>query len=119
MKYIKQILIILAISFVGEVLHALIPAPVPAGIYGIVILFLLLQTGLLKLRSVEDVGKFLLDFMPVMFVPAAVGVLDSWGLVASSWLAYLAVLVVTTVVVMAVSGLVTQVILRKGGKKDA
>lgn len=116
MAYLKQILIILGISFAGEVLHAVIPAPVPAGIYGIVILFTLLQTGLLKLKSVESVGKFLLDFMPVMFVPAAVGVLESWGLVASSWLSYLAVLAVTTVAVMAVSGLITQWILGKGGK---
>lgn len=119
MKYLKQLLIILGISFVGEVLHRVIPLPVPAGIYGIVILFTLLQTGLLKLESVAAVGKFFLDFMPVMFVPAAVGILDSWGLVAASWVSYLAITVVSTVVVMAVSGLITQGILKKGGRKDA
>lgn len=120
MKYIKQFCVILAISFAGEVLNELIPLPVPASIYGIVILFIGLCSGLVPLDSVKETGKFLVDIMPVMFIPAAVGLINSWGLIQASWLQYLAVTAVTTVAVMAVAGLVTQFVIvrRKGGKAD-
>ena len=55
--------------------------------------------------------------MPIMFLPPAVGIVESWGLIKGSWLPYVLVIVVSTVVVMAVSGLVTQMIVRKGGRK--
>ena len=117
MKYLKQFTIILVISFASEVLHALLPFPVPASIYGIVILFLLLETGLLPLSAVKETGKFLVEIMPVMFIPAAVGILDSMDLVGPSWISYLLVTFLSTVIVMSVSGLVTQAVIR--GKKNS
>ena len=65
MKYLKQLLIILAISFVGEALKYFLPLPIPASIYGMVLLFILLLTGVVKLDDVQDVGKFLIEIMPV------------------------------------------------------
>lgn len=112
MKYLKQFLIILTISFAGEILHQLLPLPVPAGIYGILLLFALLKTGIPPLASVRETACFLVEIMPVMFIPAAVGIMDSWGIIAPSWLEYLTMTVVSTVIVMAVSGLVTQTVLR-------
>lgn len=79
MKLLRQFLIILAISFVGEALKYLLPLPVPASIYGMVILFVGLLTGLIKLSWVKDAGKFLIAVMPVMFIPAGVGLMSSWG----------------------------------------
>lgn len=118
MKYLKQFLIILAISFVGEILHMLLPLPIPASIYGILILFTLLETKLLPLRLVKETGDFLIEIMPVMFLPAAVGIIDSWEVIEPSLLAYLTVTIVSTVLVMVVSGSVTQAVLRhkKGAK---
>jgi len=117
MKYLLQFCRILLISFVSELLHAVIPLPIPASIYGIVILFLLLETGLLPYDKVRDAGKLLLEIMPVMFIPAAVGIMDSWGLIAGSLPAYLFIIVVATMAVMAVSGLVTQAVIRLSKKK--
>ena len=79
MKLLKQFLIILAISFVGEILKYLLPLPVPASIYGMVILFIGLLTGLIPLNSVRSAGKFMIEIMPVMFIPAGVGLMSSWG----------------------------------------
>lgn len=118
MKYVKQFTIILLISFVGEILSYLIPMPIPASIYGIVILFLGLVTGLIPLDSVKDVGKFLLEIMPIMFIPAGVGLMEAAGLVIDSWLYYTLVMVITTVVVMGISGRVTQFFVRKRMKKN-
>lgn len=120
-KYLRQIVILLAFSFVGEGLSLLIPLPIPGSIYGIVLLFLALETKLVKLSSVKDVSEFLISFMPVMFIPAATGLMTSWDVLRSNALAYVVILAVTMVAVMAVSGLVTQWIIRrrgKGGKAD-
>ena len=78
MKYIKQFCIILAISFLGEILHWLIPLQIPSSIYGLIILFIGLQTRLIPLASVRETGIFLIEIMPLMFIPAMVGLLDCW-----------------------------------------
>ena len=119
MNYIRQFCVILLFSFAGEVLSNVIPLPVPASIYGIVLLFIALETKLVKLKDIEKTGKFLIDIMPIMFIPAAVGLLESWDVVKSSALEFLAVMAISTVVVMAAAGLVTQFIIkRKGGRDD-
>ena len=75
---------ILLISFVSEILHALIPVPVPASIYGLVILFVLLCTKIVKLEHVEGAGEFLLKIMPMLFIPAGVGVAVAAKLLSST-----------------------------------
>ena len=61
MKLLRQFLVIMAVSFVGEILHAVLPLPIPASIYGLVLMLALLMTGALKLDAVEDAGKFMID----------------------------------------------------------
>ena len=114
MKYLKQFSIILLISFLGEILHFFIPLPIPASIYGLVLLFVGLEIKLIPLDAVKDVSSFLIEIMPVMFIPAAVGLLSCWGLLSDHLLSYCIMTFVTTVVVMAVSGLVTQFVIKKG-----
>lgn len=119
MRYLKQLAIILLISFCGEALHFLIPVPVPASIYGLLLMLLALCTGVVKLASVRETGKFLIDIMPIMFIPAAVGLLESWGILRPIWLPVAEITVVTTVAVMAVSGLVAQWVIRREKKEEA
>ena len=121
MKYLKQVGIILTISFVGEILYRVIPLPIPAGIYGIILLFLALECKIIKLEQVKDVSLFLIEIMPVLFIPSAVGLMTAWGIIKDNWLIYLTITAVTTVLVMVVSGWVTQLVLRlkKGGKDNA
>ena len=120
MKYLKQFLIILAISFIGEILKYIVPLPIPASIYGMVIMFICLQTKILKLDDVKSVGKFLIEIMPVMFIPAGVGLMESWGELKAVLVPVLVITLVSTIVVMVVSGRVTQAVIRlekkhKGG----
>ena len=116
MKYVKEFGIILIVSLVGELLNYFLPLPVPASIYGLVLMLALLMTGALKLDAVEDAGKFMIEIMPVMFIPAGVGLMASWDVIQANLVAYLIIAAVTTIVVMAVSGLVTQAVLKKGKK---
>lgn len=113
MRYLKQFTIILAISFLGEALHYLIPLPVPASIYGLLLMLAALLTGAVKLSSVRETGKFLVDIMPVMFIPAAVGLLESWGVLQPVWLPVALITLVSTLLVMGASGLAAQAVLRR------
>ena len=97
MKFVKQFMIILAISFVGEALHSLLPLPVPASIYGLVL--------------------FLIEIMPMLFIPAGVGLMVSWGALKPVILPISIIIVVTTILVMGVSGRIAQFILKREDKK--
>ena len=114
MKYLKQFLIILVISFAGELLKYVLPLPIPASIYGMVILLVGLLTGWIALDAVKDVGKFLIEIMPVMFIPAGVGLMSSWGILKPLLLPVSIITVVTIVTVMAATGKVSQWVIRKG-----
>ena len=113
MKYIKQFLVILFISFLGELLGKLIPLPVPGSIYGIVIMFLCLMLKIVKPAQIKETASFLIEIMPVMFIPAAVGLIDAWDILRPSWVAYLVITAITTVLVMAATGIVTQLVMHK------
>lgn len=114
MKYLKQFLIILVISYAGELLKYVLPLPIPASIYGMVILLVGLLTGWIALDAVKDVGKFLIEIMPVMFIPAGVGLMSSWGILKPLLLPVSIITVVTIVTVMAATGKVSQWVIRKG-----
>ena len=112
MKKLYSLLIILAISLLGEVLAAVIPAPIHASIYGMALMLLGLMTGIVPLNAVKSTGKFLIDIMPIMFVPAAVGLLDTWPALQEILLPFLLVTIPLMLMVMGVAGLVTQAVLR-------
>ena len=117
MKYLKQFLIILLISLLGEFLKAIIPFPVPASIYGMIILFVCLLTKLIKLEDVKDAGKFLIEIMTVMFIPAGVGLVTSWGVLQPILVPVSIITVVTIFTVMAATGLVSQMMIKKDNKE--
>ena len=118
MKYIKQFILILAISFAGELLKYLLPLPVPASIYGMVLMFLALLTGVIKLEHVRETGKFLIEIMPLMFIPAGVGLMSSWSTLKPLLLPVAVITVVTIITVMVASGHTAQFILKREEKRD-
>ncbi|MDO4632229.1 MAG: CidA/LrgA family protein [Eubacteriales bacterium] len=121
MKYLYQFCVIAGVCFLAEVLHALLPFPVPASIYGLVLMLLFLMTGIIKLSKVKEAADFLLDIMPPLFLPPSVALMTIWGDLKSNLLPLVVIAVTTTVIVMAVTGWVSQGVIRmqkKGGKKD-
>jgi len=117
MKYLMQVLIILGFTAMGEVLAYLIPFPIPAAIYGIVLMLIALGTGLLKTVHVKEASGFFISIMPVLYVPACVRILEYWGVISRNITAIVTITVVSTFLVFAVSGLVTQALIkRKEGK---
>lgn len=113
MKYLSQCAYIFGFTMIGELLHALLPLPVPAAIYGLVLLFLALMTGLLKPEQVNGVGKFLIAIMGIFFVAPGVNLVDCWGLLSENLPAIILIVGLSTVIVFGIAGWVTQALNRR------
>lgn len=112
MKYLKQISILFTFTFISEILNRIIPLPIPASIYGLVFLFLCLEFKIIKIDQIKDTADFLLAILPIMFVPSSVGFIKALPLMKKYGIQFLIIGVSTTFLVMIVSGLITQLILR-------
>ncbi len=120
MNYVIQFFIILAFSLAGEVLNFLIPLPVPSSIYGLVLMFLCLEFKILKVEQVKDVSKFLLGIMSIFFVPSSVGFINALPLMKKYGLQFALIGIVSTVIVFAFTGLVTQFLMKiKNRRKNS
>ena len=116
MKYLKQLFIILAFTALGELLAYLIPLPIPAAIYGLVLLLIALCVGLLKPGHIDQTARFLTSLLPLLFVAPTVNILSCWGIIAPHLVPICLIVAVSTAVVFLVSGLVTNLLLKKGGE---
>lgn len=118
MRYAKQFGIILLITFIGEILKAVLPFPIPASIYGLLLMLTVLCTKILPLEKVHDAGVFLVEIMPIMFIPAAVGLMESWGILKPIFIPVIVITVVSTVLVMVVTGWMTQFAIRSEKRRQ-
>ena len=118
MEYVVQLLIILGFTFAGEVLSRVIPLPVPAAVYGLVLLFLALRTGLVKVEKIKTVGNWLIAIMGVFFVAPVVNLMDSWAAVKDTLVPVIVTVLVSTVAVFAAAGTLTQWLGKTGGRHD-
>lgn len=116
MKLVRQFLLILAVSLVGELLKALLPLPVPASVYGLALMLLCLCAGWIKVEQVDKAADFLIEIMPIMFIPAAVGLTEAWGSLQPMLLPLAVVILITTVLVMAVTGITAEQMMKKEEK---
>lgn len=119
MKYLRQFGIILGVTCAGEIMKYFIPLSIPGSIYGLILMFLLLLMRVIKVEHVKETGEFLIEIMPLMFIPAGVGLVTSWNQLQSFLVPLLVITVVSTFVVMIVTGKVTDFLIsRKGEKKN-
>ena len=96
MKYLRQFGIILAVTCAGEIMKYFIPLPIPGSIYGLILMFVLLLTKVIKVEHVKETGEFLIEIMPLMFIPAGVGLITSWSQLQSFLVPLLVITVVST-----------------------
>lgn len=118
MKYFKQFGIIAGVSFIGELLYALLPFPIPASVYGLVIMVILLMTKIIKLEMIEETADFLISMMGIFFVPSSVGLMTSFGVIQGNVIQLLVMCAVSTVIVMIVTGTVAQFVIKLTGRKE-
>ncbi len=118
MTYIFQFCTILIVCFIGEILYALIPLPIPANIYGLVIMLLCLAFKIIKLEKIEKTADFLLNIMPLMFISAAVSLITVWAELKNILIPVILIVIASTVIVMAVTGKTAEFIIKHDRRKD-
>ena len=118
-KYLFQFSRILAFCFLGEILYAVLPLPIPASVYGLILLLLALRLGIVKLEQVKEVGLFLTGIFPLLFVPAAAGVMELWAEMGNMLLPIIIAIVPVTVLVLASAGRTTQALTSRRKNKEA
>ncbi|MGN1410942.1 MAG: CidA/LrgA family protein [Oscillospiraceae bacterium] len=119
MNVLKPMSIILGISFLGEILHEILPIPFPSSVYGLIILFLLLQFKLVKLETIKSLSDFLIAVMPVFFVAPSIGLMDTWDVMLEILIPIILIGIGSTALIMIVTGKVSQSIIRKSNKGGA
>lgn len=119
MKFIKQLTMILSISFIAELMEYLIPLPVAASIYGLILMLAGLMTKIIPLEKVEGAADFLVEIMPIMFIPPTVGIMTSVEALKQMLVPLFVISIVSTVLIMVVTGRVSQHVIRRSNEKTA
>ena len=116
MKLLRQMMIILLICSAGEVIHKLFNLYIPGNVIGMVILFICLCTGIIKLEMISEISKFLIEHLAFFFIPAGIGLIAYFDLFREDLAAILCITFIVSIAVMVISGWTVQA-LRKGFKK--
>ena len=118
MKYLSQFLRITAFTLAGELLQRVMPLPVPASVWGLILLFAALCFGVVKLEQVKDAGSFLVSILPILFVSPAVGILENWGMIRSAVIPMFLLALLSTITTFAIAGRITQSLRKKEEDHD-
>ena len=108
MKYLYQAGLIFLFTFLGEALARVVPFPIPAAIWGLLLMFLALCAGWLKPEQIRECGRFLILLLPVLFVAPTVDLMEQAQALLSSLPAVLAILAVPTLLTFLAAGKTTQ-----------
>ena len=113
------IFLILLFYLLGCFVAALIGNFVPGSVIGMILLFCALSLKWVRPGHVKKVSMFLLDNMMLFFIPVGVGLITSYTLLSRDMLAIIVASLVSTVLVIAVVGLVEQKLeSKKRSKKE-
>lgn len=116
MKIFRESLIILCIYLIGELISKGLGLPVPGNIIGMIILLTLLCTNIIKVKNVETISSFFLDHLAFFFIPSGVGLLTSFDIIKSSLIQILIICIIATAIVIAVTGLIVQYLVKSSNK---
>ncbi|AKB80641.1 Antiholin-like protein LrgA [Methanosarcina barkeri 3] len=116
---LKQFSIILSIYFLGELIQKALGLPVPGNVLGMLILFFSLCTGVIKLNMIDKISDFLLENMAFFFLPAGASLITCFALLEGKLTAILAVSLISTFIILAVTGLTVELVQRFLGKKSS
>ena len=117
---IKQGLVVYLLLQLGVFVSGLIKPLliIPGSIIGMVLLFILLVTGMIKINQIDDLGSFMLKHMGLFFIPLGVGLLNTMDMLSTSWLPLLIILILSGALVMLVSAKVTDLLMTLMNKSE-
>lgn len=95
---VKQLSIVSLVSVAGDSLVAYSHLPIPGSVVGMVILYCLLSTGIVKSAQIREISEFLLKHMSFFFIPVAVGLMNYWDLFYTDGLVLFSLLAVSLLI---------------------
>ena len=117
MKALRELGIILGVLFAAHIIQSITKLPIPSAVLGMFILLILLLTGIVKVEMVEGVSNFLLKYLTFFFLPAGIGIMTEFDLIKDIWVKFLLISLISTALVIAITGLVSQGLLKRKEKK--
>lgn len=118
MSSLIQVGVLMLTMLVGTVLKELIPVPVPATIYGMILLFILLKAKVIKVHDIEPISSRLLAVLAFLFVPAGVGMINEFNSLKGHIVVVFLAIFLSNFITLFVTGHVVQIIQKRGNKHD-
>lgn len=111
--FFHQALVIAVILFISNIIESFMPIPMPASVIGLVLLFIALCTGIIKLGEVEKVGTTLTNNIGFLFVPAGISVINSLGVLSTSPILIILLIIISTLLLLLCTGFFSQMLITK------
>ncbi|PHK48889.1 CidA/LrgA family protein [Staphylococcus edaphicus] len=107
-KFLLQILLIMAITYVGSVIQRVLHIPIAGSIVGLVLFFLLLQLKVIPAKWVSEGSNFFLATMVFFFVPSVVGIMDVAPIININYILFFSMIILGTCCVALISGFIAE-----------
>ena len=127
MAILLQIGVVLLICLLSEIVSLLLPFPFPGSVIAMIILFILLEAGVIKVGHIRQKAEFMLKNMAFFFIPSGVGIMEYFDVLKSCIVPFIVICVVSTILTFAATAGTVALIMRlqhryrgrKGGDQDA
>lgn len=110
MKLLKEIGILLTFAFLGDFISSVAHIPIPGNVMGMLILLVMLFIGVIKTDALEQVEKFFLSNLAFLFIPSGVGLIKVFGVVKNDLMTIMTIIIITTLIVLVISGWTVQLL---------
>ncbi|KIL26212.1 antiholin-like murein hydrolase modulator LrgA [Bacillus altitudinis] len=110
--FLSQAFIFATVMFVSNLISMYLPIPMPASVIGLVLLFILLTTKIVKLEQVEQLGSSLTGLISFLFVPSGISVIQSLGVMQEVGVQVVGVIIIATIMLLAATGLFSQLLMQ-------
>lgn len=115
-NFFHQVLTISIVLLISHVIESFMPIPMPASVIGLVLMFIALTTGIIKLEQVEAVGTALTNNIGFLFVPAGISVINSLGILSTSPILIILLIIISTILLLVCTGIFSQMIIKLSEK---
>lgn len=113
MNILKEIFFIFTIWLTGEIIQKTLQLPIPGSVLGMILLFLLLKSGIIKIESIKHFSEYMLKNLAFFFIPPGVALINSFDVLNGQILKLLFIIISSTFIVTIVTGITVQILISK------
>lgn len=107
-RMMTHIFFLYALLLIGNFLQNVFHLFIPGSIIGMLLLFLLLKTGIIKMKWMEEGTSLLLRHLTLFFIPVTIGFMEYLELFSGRGILLLLIIVISTALVMGIGGAVSE-----------